>query len=112
MHKLTHRGDKLQSTASNVIIIGLSSSLTNIKGECSHSALTSSFSFYSLPLVAQLGGLALIAPESCGNTTSASHPGIIVSLGVRRLEKKDGSAAQARCDGALWWSDSETSYLY
>lgn len=53
-------------------------------------SLTSSVSLSSPPLTAQLGELALIAPKSCGSTTSASHPGIIVSVGVGGLEKKRG----------------------
>lgn len=48
-----------------------------------------------LPLTAQLGRLTLIAPESCGST-SASHPAIIVSVGVGRLEKKEGFAAYGK----------------
>lgn len=45
------------------------------------------------PLTAQLGEQPLIAPKSSGSTTSASHPGIIVSVGVGGLEKKEGFAA-------------------
>lgn len=58
--------------------------------------LTSSLSLASPPLTAQLGELALIAPKSCGSTTSASHPGIIVSAGVGGLEKKEGFAAHRK----------------
>lgn len=47
------------------------------------------------PLTAQLGRLTLIAPESCGST-SASHPAIIVYVGVGRLEKKEGFAAYGK----------------
>ncbi|KAF3836500.1 hypothetical protein F7725_029058 [Dissostichus mawsoni] len=44
----------------------------------------------------KLGRLTLIAPESCGSTTSASHPAIIVSVGVGGLEKKEGFAAYGK----------------
>lgn len=47
----------------------------------------------SPPLTAQIGKLALISPKSCGSTTSASHPAIIVSAAVGGLRNKGGFAA-------------------
>lgn len=82
----------MQSKASDVVITALSSPLTNNKrGISSRSLLTSSFSCSSPPLTAQIGEPALIAQKSCGGTTSASHPGIIVSADVGGLQKRRGA---------------------
>lgn len=120
MHKLTHRGETLQSKSLQCYNYSSFFLLDKHKGGfLSHSLLTSSFSLSSPLLTAQLGELALIAPKSRGSTTSASHPGIIVSAGVGGLEKKEGFAAYGEgfveClgsrkkktwhDGALWWTD-------
>lgn len=51
---------------------------------------------FSPPLAAQLGELALIAPKSWRSTTSTSHPGVIVTVGVGGLEKKGGFSAYRR----------------
>lgn len=53
------------------------------------SLLASLFSLSSPPpLTARLSKQALIAPRSRGNTTSAPHPALIVSVGVGGLEMK------------------------
>lgn len=57
--------------------------------------------------MAQLGAMALIAPRAVEAKTSASHPGVIVSVGVEGFEKKDvfvarpGCAAHRTVDGVV-----------
>ena len=126
MHKLTHRGEKLQSKASNVIITALSSSLTNIKGDFSLTSSHPLFSLFSPPLTAQLGELALIAPKKlwkhnkcfsswyncvCRSWRAWEERGLWC-LKERLCRKAWELRPSERTwyEGALWWTDRERVY--
>lgn len=136
MHKLTHRGEKLQNPKAlqcynytSFFLLGKHKG-GDLISLPAHILLCLPL-LSSPPLATQTDERALISPwkKSCGSTTSASHTAVIVSAVVGGSGNKDGGGGRALpftergfvrisgerrssrswtwCDSAPWWTDSE-----